>query len=121
MARHIGQVASLSRWPYYSSDQEIASHIGQVVYLSHLPSKYTGQYNQTSYQNQLKQRSLVHLEEVQVIATQVVCSLLPVLVILWGRGVILVVGTPLDDLSQDGGVDIGEWYRLIILLINSKI
>lgn len=53
-----------------------------------------------SGQNQFKERALVHLQELLVPHGDIIRTLLPVLVVLWGRGVVLVVGAPLDHLCR---------------------
>ena len=66
-------------------------------------------------QDQLKQCSLVNLQEVSVPGTDVVSSLLLVLIVLWQGRVILVVGGPLDDFLEDGRIHIRQGDNLLIL------
>ena len=72
-------------------------------------------------EDQLEQSALVHLEEVSVPGADVVCSLLLVLVILGQRGIVLVVSGPLKHLLQDGGVNIGKWNGLVVILARAKV
>lgn len=51
-------------------------------------------------QNQFKECALVNLKELLVPNWDIICSFLPVLVVLRGRRIIFVVCAPLDDLND---------------------
>ena len=68
-----------------------------------------------SGENQLKQSSLVDLQEVSIPGADVVSPLLLVLVILGEGRVILVVGGPLNHFLQDGRVNVRQRNNLFIL------
>ena len=88
--------------------------------LHHVGHRFATQFQKTldiqvvGGQDDLKEGGLVDLEEVRVPCWNVLTPSLQVLVLVCRLGVILVIGRPLDDLLQDLGVNVGQWYNFFL-------
>ena len=102
----------------YSLACNIEESLGEKLVLSIANKQFNTDLDVqvVSGEDQLEQSALVHLEEVSVPGADVVCPLLLVLVILGKRWIVLVVSGPLKHLLQDGGVNIGKWNGLVVIL-----
>lgn len=99
--------------PYFFGGKDWSSH-----FIYRLSSEYPAYY-QRAYQNKFKECALVNLEEFLVPHRDIICSLLFILVVLRGRGIIFVMCAPLNYLNTTTKVEKMTCCVELALAINS--